>query len=316
MQLVDASKGNHLWSERYDRVMSDLFALQDEIALNTAMALQVKLAGARPSLLRSTTTRDVEAWLDYVKGAEAFEQFSKEGNDRARELYGQAVERDPQFADAWIGIGWTHWNDARFRYSADNKVSMSMAEEIVDKVAVMAPDNPRLHLLRGQVRFIQGDFEQAISEERKAVELSPSYASAFAVLGQTLLYAGQYDESIRLTERAMRLNPYFPSWLLLNLGRALVFKGEYDRGIEAAQRGLDRAESPFMRAAHQVTIAMAYADSGDLPRARQAMSTVLKIFPTLSIAKYAQRYRFKNPADWDRFSGALRAAGLPEGGGT
>jgi adenylate cyclase len=313
VQLIDATSGHHLWSERFDRQMGDLFALQDEIALKTTIELQVKLTGARQAFAHSATTNDIRAWLDYVKGQPYYDKFTTQGHTRARELWTSAVERDPKFADAWISLGWIHWNDARFRRSADSKASLRAAEEMADKAAALAPGNPRLALLRGQIYLFRDEFDRALSQLRRAIELSPSDATALAVMGQTLFYAGQYDESIRLTERAMRLNPFYPSWFLLNLGRALLFKGEHNRAIEAAERGLARAEGRMMTEAHRVTLAMAYVESGDLGAARQAMNEVREQLPDLSIAKYAERYRFRDPAHWKRFADILRAAGLPDG---
>lgn len=314
VRLVDATEGRYLWSERYDRDLGDLFSLQDEIALETAKALKVELTGATPSLLRNRATTDLGAWLDYVNGRASFDKFTKETNARARALYRQAVARDPRFAAAWAGIGWTDWAASRFRWAADWKASMAKAEAMADKAAAIAPDLPDSHLLRGQIHFVRGEFDGAVAEARRALALGPGDAQILAVLGQTLLYAGAYDESVRRTERAMRLNPFFPSWYLLNVGRAKMFEGDYQGAIEAAEQGLARAESPFMAAAHRVTMAMAYAESGDLPKARQTMDRVHESFPKLTVTNYAERYKFKRRADWERFAGALRAAGLPEGG--
>jgi adenylate cyclase len=312
VQLIDAIDGHHLWSESYDQDLNDLFALQDDVAFKTTVALQVELTVGHRARLRSGTTNDVKAWLNFVKADSEYQKYSREGIAKARELFTEAVRRDPQFADAWVGIGWTHWIGARFGYSADAAASLQLASDMADKAAAVNADIPHLRLLRGQIAFIHGDFDTAIAESQKAAELSPSDAILVSTLAGTMLYAGQFDKAIRLIEQAMRLDPRFPTWYSLVLGRSLVFKGEHHQAVAAAEQGLARAESPLMVAAHNATLAFAYADSGDLAMARQHGEQVIKNAPNLTISRYGKLYNFRNPADWQRFAEALRMAGLPE----
>jgi len=311
-QLVDATQGHHLWSEHYDRDIGDLFALQDDIALKIATALQVQLTDGEQIRISSGTTRNLEAWSYWVKSFPHVYKYTKDSTAQARELQQRAVDIDPGFAAAWVYIAWTHFVDARLGYSESRERSLELAEEYLDRAAAIAPDLPSLPQLRGSIHLMRHEFEQAIAEGRKAMELSPSGSAIAASLALTMFYVGEYDEAIDLFRKAMRLSPSYPRWFLIYLSRAHAFKGDYDEAITVARDGTASDESAFMEAVHHVSIAFAYADSGDLDAARQEMKTALELAPFLNIPMYRNLSHHRDPADLERFIAALQEAGLPE----
>ena len=311
-QLIDALTVRHLWSERYDRKLTELFAVQDEITQKIVVALQVELTEGEQARVRARSTNNLEAWGYAVRGSSLAVRVTKEDNARARELFVRAVELDPNYAWAWAMIARTHWYDARFGYSASPANSSRKAVENVKKALALDLEDAEAHALMGGIHLFRREYDKALAEGRKALELGPNMAQVKATVAFTMRNLGEWDEAIALSKSAMRAHPSYPSWYLLQPGIAYIFKGEFASAIATLERGLRRAESNFMKASFHLLLADAHSEAGRLEIARKHMVAALKINPAFS-ARFLRRITFyKNPAHLKRVLAALRKAGLPE----
>ena len=307
-QLIDAVEGYHLWAERYDRDLKDLFALQDEITLKILTALQVKLTRGEEARMHETTD-NLEAWGFFVRGLSLFERFTKGDNAKARELFEQAVELDPGYAAAWSMLAWTHWIDASYGYSESPAESFSRAVELAQKAVVVDDTDPDVHALLGGIYLFKREYEQAIAEGEKAITLRPNDACNHALLAQTMIYAGRFEEAILLLNKAKRLNPIPPPWYFLFIGSAYGHARMYKESISAYKRTLHL--DPDYLVAH-IGLASVYSLAGREEEARSEAAEVLRIDPKFSLEGYTNALPFKNQADKELVIDSLRKAGLPD----
>lgn len=307
-QLIDALKGDHLWAERYDRKLEDLFALQDDITHNIAVMLQVKLVGGEEARSRSKRTTNPEAFRLSYKAEWYLRRFDKENNARARALALQAEAVSPDALMPREVEAWTHIFDARYGWSASKEASLETAEKIVDELLAIDDKDPDNYFLLSFLHKARGEFDQAISASERAIELNPNHADAVANLAHTLAYAGRPAESIALIKKAMRLSPYYPGWYSSTIGHAYMMTGEYDKAIEALEEALSRNSGVIP--AH-VRLAVVYALKGEPVTAREHVSKVLELDPDFTIERWSKFLIYQRQEDRDRELNALRQAGLP-----
>ncbi len=308
-QLVDAIKGHHLWSERYDRKFSNLFAIQDDITLRIVSALQVNLTEGDYARLDYRPTNNLQAWGNLVKGITLLRRFTKADMAKARELFERAVELDPEYVGAWTFLGWTHWNDARSGWSESREKSFEMSMDSAKEALSLTPDDSSAHALLGSLYLLQREHDKAISEGRKAIALAPSIPENYAILAVSTYYAGEFEETVSLTKQAMRLHPRYPAWYSYRIGVAHMLLGQYDEAITALKAWRDSNPSYYGR---KRALAAAYSMAGQVDAARELVSEILTAEPSYSLKRYAKFHFFKNPEHLERILSALRDAGLPE----
>jgi len=315
-QLIDATTGHHLWSEKYDRDMKDLFDLQDEIAHKIIVELQVKLTEGEQARVSHKSTTNLEAWSYAVRGLKLFERVSKENNAKAMELLERAVELDPGYVWAWVRLAWTHVMASTPGWSQSPSESWKKVVEISQKVLVLDDSDSDVRALLGLVYLIQGRYEEALAEGKKSLALGPTNAQAHVLLAVTMHRVGRFDDAIELVKKAMRLHPYYPAYYLQWLGAAYRMTGRYEDALQIYKQLLDRAnkgEFPSIEA--HVFLADVYAELDRVEEAQTHAAEVLKLKPGLSLAEISSNistYTFKDPAHLERRLNALRKAGIPE----
>ena len=241
-QLIDTTTGHHLWSEKYDRDMKDLFALQDEIAHKIIVELQVKLTEGEQARVSHKSTTNLEAWSYAVRGLKLFERPSKENNAKAMELLERAVELDPGYVWAWVRLAWTHLVASKARgWSQSPSESFKKTVEISQKVLALDESDSDVRALLGVVCLRQKRYEQAITEGEKSLALGPTNAQAHVILAASMNEVGRFDDAIELVKRAMRLHPYYPAYYSIWLGSAYRMMGRYDEALTVYEKLLDRS---------------------------------------------------------------------------
>jgi adenylate cyclase len=309
-QLIDAIQGHHLWADRYDRDLQDVFVLQDEITLKILTALQVKLTHGQEAQMHASTD-NLDAWGHFVRAISFFERFTKEDNAKAQELFGRAVELDSKYAAAWTMLGWTHWIDASYGFSQSRQECFKQAVNLAQKALDLDHANPDVHSLLGGIHLFQRQHEQAIAEGKKAIALRPNDACNLALLAQTLSYSGRSEEAIGLMERAMRLNPYYPDWYLGILGQSYRVAGHCELAIAAYEKLLERRrETAGTTLLSHLGLTLTYMKVGKGGQARDHAAEVLRIDPTFSLEWLRQATFFKDQALVEEDLAALRKAGL------
>jgi adenylate cyclase len=311
-QLIDALTGHHLWAERYDRKLSDIFALQDDITEQITMALQVKLTEGEQARMRRRHTNNAEAYGYVLRGIEVYRIFTKEDNIRARKLVEKAAELDPNYAHVWQYIGWTHYMAARFGWTDTPNKALVLAEELAQKTLSKEESDSWAYALLSVVYMARRQHDEAVAYGEKALALAPNLADIFATVGVTYLNSGKPKEAVELINKAMRYSPYYPSWYLGVLGLGYRFTGKYKEAIEALEnwrtRSNPRSELPHLY------LAITYIEAGREEDAQHAIAEVFKRKPKASIKGYmkAKTFIYKDPAEIERAFASLRKAGLPE----
>jgi adenylate cyclase len=307
-QLVDAQTGNHLWAERYDRDLKDIFALQDEITMKIITELRVKLAEGERVRGYSKGTDNLEAYLKYLQGSGHYQKLNKEDNARARQMFEEAIALDPHYPQAYATLGWTHWIDLWLKSSRSPRESMSQAFELAKKSIALDDSCQNAHLLLSNLYLITRQHEKAIAEGKRAIALDPNSADAYAIFGgQVLVWSGKPEEGVLLVEKAIRLNPIAPSWYMQLLGMAYRETGRYEESITACKKAIKRQPNNIF--AHLILVAT-YSMLGQEDAAHATAAEVLRIDPEFSVEYFAKTRPHIDPANTARFADALRKAGL------
>ncbi len=308
-QLIDAITGHHLWTERYDRELKNIFALQDEITLEVMTALLGKLhLGPRVQVM-ARGARNLDAYLKAMEGREIFYRQNKEANGMAQKLLEEAIALDPRYARAYANLGSTHMFDALLGWSMSLKESLARAMELAHKAISLDESDPFAHAFLAYLYGVTRQYEKALSEVERAFALDPDFPDALFVMAQILTWIGKPDEAIPLLQKALRPNPIPPVQYLNVLSTAYRVAGQYEKAIETSKKAVQRA--PNSQLAY-LYLTAAYALAGRDEEARAAAAEVLRINPRFSIEQHAKglAQAYKNQVHTDRFIDALRKAGL------
>ncbi|MGD8428576.1 MAG: adenylate/guanylate cyclase domain-containing protein, partial [Balneolaceae bacterium] len=308
-QLIDATTGHHLWSEKYDRDMEDLFALQDEITHKIIVELQVKLTEGEQARVSHKSTNNLEAWSYAVRGLKLFERTSKENNAKAMEFFERAVELDPNYVWAWVRLAWTHVMASVPGWSSAPSEHRKKVVEIAEKVLVLGKSDSDVHALWGLIYRSRKQYELAITEGERSLELGPTNAQAHVLFAVTMNEVGRFDKEIELVKRAMRLHPYYPAYYLLWLGGAYRMTGRYEEALTVYNQLLDRSrKGEFPIFAAHLFLADTYAAFGKEEEARNHAEEVLRINPGFSLKEINRiiSFGYKDPAHLERRLNALR----------
>jgi adenylate cyclase len=311
-QLIDALTGNHLWAERYDREMTDLFALQDEITEHIVTALQIKLTAGEQMRVHRKHTRSVEAWNHLGKGVELFHRVNKADNAAARQWFEKAVEADRGYALAYALIAWTHWLDAFHGWSEDRGLSFERASALADKARALDDTLPDVYALQGGIHLFKREYDEAVEAGKKAVAYNPNHANNRALLAMILHNAGRPQEAIRAYKTAMRLSPYYPSWYLEDLGFSYLDAEQPVEALAAFENFLDREPAAEHAAHAHIGRALAYHALGQVEEARAEIAKAVEADPGISLTHFGQLSLNKDAAGTDKGLAVLRQLGLPE----
>jgi adenylate cyclase len=307
-QLIDALSGNHLWAERYDRDLKDIFALQDEITLKITTALQVKLTTGEQARLMAKGTTNLEAYLKAMQCRELGQRMTKEGNVAARKLAEEIIALDPKYPFGYLALALSHHMDIVVGLSESPSQSADRGIELAKKAISLDNSYSFAYSALGIFYVMyKRDYEMAITQAERAVALDPNSAENLVLLTYVLCHAGRPEEAIPLIEGAERLNPIPLPLQLVAMGLAYRLTGRYEKAIEA-DKGAIRAE-PNNQLAH-VDLIASYIALGREKEARAEASELLRINPNFSVDLYMKRRPYKNQTENDRLVDALYKAGL------
>ena len=310
-QLIDALTGKHLWAERYDRNLKDLFALQDELTMKIVTALRVKLTEGESA---STTiggagTHSLDAYLKFMQARKQSLQKSKEGNALAQKLIEEAIALDSNYADAYLILSATHLMDMQYGLSKSPKQSLKTAEELVQKAISLSGVNADAHAFLGRLYLTKKQYDEAIAEGKRAVEMAPNSAFVHAALAYSLKNAGRPEEAIMLYKKAIRLSPLSDSWYFSDLGHCYNMLDRYEEAISAFKKAISISpESPY----YHTYLAATYFLTGRMNEARAEIGKTMEIDPKFSSEACRTGELYKDQEYLNRLIDAMRRAGLPE----
>ena len=308
VQLIDATTGNHLWAERFDRDLKDLFAVQDEVTRQIVTELDVKLVAGEDARVWHKTLTDPKAYEAYLRGHEQRFIMSPDSNRQARAFHEQAISLDPGFALAYSGLAWAHFNDANFYWSDSREASTQKALNAANQAQRLDPNLPDAYSVLGMIHsLLLADHDKAVAYGRKAVELQPNGAQASAVLGILLTLAGEPEAARRSLEKAVALNPFPEPWYDFELGKANQLTGRLDKAIAYFEAAVQKTPKWVLLRLHT---AAAYVEAGRLQDAQREIEAALQLEPGTSIEKASHFENWKLPEVRDHYLADLRKAGL------
>jgi adenylate cyclase len=305
-QLIDALSGRHLWAERYDRELKDIFAVQDELTKEIITAMQVEFTWGEQARVDARGTNNLQAYLKFLQARENVNRFYSEGNALGRQLAQEAIDLDPQYAMAYRILAATHRMDVFLGTSKSPKESIGMCFKLLNKSIELDETYAEAYGALGFTLSMVGKHDKAVETAQKAVALDPNSANTYAMLGHTLRMADRPEEAIRAYKKAIRLNPIPPTLYLFGLGLSYSLAGQHEKGIEWCEKAVQQAPDDYIA---RIFLTTAYSMAGRLEDARAEVPEVLRINPKFSLAKAEKRakYKFK-----DKMFDALRKVGLPE----
>jgi adenylate cyclase len=305
-QLIDATTEGHLWAERYDRELINIFTLQDEVTHKIVSALAVKITEDERLRLIRKGTNNLEAYDYILRGLEYFSRISRDSNTQARKMFEKAIDLDHEYALAYSLAGGTHMMEWSFGWSQDPQ-SIRHAFDLAQKALKLDETLHIAHQIMGDVFLWKKQHEMAITSYRKAIVLNPNDADGYYGLGSVLNWAGQPEEAGQLIKKAMRLNPMYPVWYLWALGQSHFLKRENEEAIKTFKELLHR--NPHFLPAHPY-LAVIYHELGREEEAYVQAAMLTKKSPNTSLEAWKQRLPYKNKEDLDRLFKALQEIGV------
>jgi adenylate cyclase len=306
-QLVDAQTGRHVWADRYDRKLADLFEVQDDLTQHIVTELDVTLLAGEQARAWRKTTRNPQAYELFLRGREHHERFTKEDEAKAQALLEQAVALDPKFAAGLVWLGWTHYNQGDSGWSPDATESYRKAVAFAEKAIAIDPSLGDAYALLTSCMSSLTRYADAVAAAEEAIRLSPTQADNLMMAGWTFSLNGRPNEAIPLVERALRLNPIPPDWYFGSLGDSLLFANRAEEAIEPNRKCVDRLPD-FLWC--RLGLAAAYMEVGKPHEAAVHVKEALRINPKITAADNAYVRSLGIPEVRTRIVTALRNAGL------
>jgi adenylate cyclase len=310
-QLIDASTGIHVWAEKYDRELRDIFVVQDEIVEQVIGAMGPWLRQSERLRAVREQPRELGAYDLTQRGWWHFYGNSKEDNAKARPFFEQALEIEPSFANAWVGLAAVRFFDAFYGWTDSPAESLAGAEQAAR--ACIAADNQHSGCYRmlSWLHERRGEPVERISALERAISLDPSDATAHGLMGLALSTTGRPDDSIAHLQTAMRLDPMSPTAhvQLFYVSLAHFAAGRYETAVDWAKRSLRL--QPDFEVAYR-TLAASYAQLGQMEEAQAAVANGLRLKPHLTISRIGDQSIGASPDFLKRWLDGLRKAGLPE----
>jgi adenylate cyclase len=310
-QLIDATTAAHLWAERYDRDLGDIFGLQDEITEALAGSIQPELFASEYARSAHREPRNFDAWDCANRAMWHLNKFTQDDNAQALELSQRAIELAPEFFRGFLGLAWTHMVNAVFQWTDAPARSLAEAKQAAERSVALEGQNPRTQWVLGEVRFYLGERAKAIAAYRRAIELDPSFANAHRSLGFALALGGEPQEGISHLEKAMRLSPRDPGSFVtfLFMGSAHFAAERYREAVDWYERAIGQRADLYPP---HMGLAASYAHLGRLEEARVAFDSLLRLQPRISEPLVRIIHASAEEGYLERMIDGLRKAGLKE----
>jgi TolB-like protein/Flp pilus assembly protein TadD len=283
-QLVDCESGHHVWAETFDRQLVNVFGLQDELTKKIAAIVAPELEHAEYRRLSAQQPQNLDAWSLVQRGTAELDEYTKEGNIRAREFFRQALKLDPGYSKAFAGIALSYNRDLMLGHAHSREEAADNALTNARKAVALDRTDSFARAIQGMAYLWCGQQEEARFSFQRAVELNPSHGYARASLGNILDLMGEPDEGIAMMEEGIRLNPDAPNMrhIYTFLSRALIGAHRYDQAVEWARRGIN-ADPRNPNAQFLLAAALAYLDR--IKEARVALGRCERIQPGFVAAR-------------------------------
>ena len=299
-QLVDAVSGDHLWAERFDRSLEDIFAVQDEVTGKIVEALLGRLGAPSPR----NRPKNIEAYDLCVRARRLMDDTPQAARE-AHLMLTRAVSLDPDYAEAYRWLAMNHWM-GWVHSGGPTQDTRGIALDLARKAVALDPNDAGCRWILAYLLAYERSFDAADAEFAKAIQLDPNEADTFAALSDITILAGRVGEGLDHIRKAFRLNPFPASWYYLTLGQAQYAAGDYGAAVETLRR------DETYRTSSRRFLAASLAQLGRLDEARTEVALFLIGNPDFSTRHWAATEPFRDAATLEHFVDGFRKAGLPE----
>jgi TolB-like protein len=306
-QLIDGKSGGHVWAERYDRDLHDIFAVQDEVTRDIVAALALKLTPGERERAFRPPTENLQAYDHFLLGREQAFLDTAEGNAKARMMLEKAVELDPQFSLAFSHLSRNYLIAYNNRWDENPDRSLELAMELGQRAVELDEGNPFAYFAVGAAALWMRQHDRATAAYQKSLVIDPNFALGYAGLALVSIYSGRPREAIASLQKSMRLDPHYRDIHLHFLAIGHFQLGEYEQAITALKRRLLR--KPDSDISH-VLLAAIHGHMGNVEESRAEWAEALRVNPNYSLSHRRETLPYKNPADFEHFADGLRKAGL------
>ena len=308
-QLIEGAGGAHLWAERFDRDLNDIFAIQDEITREVVGSLKVTLRLDEHHRIGQQSTSNMEAYDLALRGIGLIHSHEHDSTMEARILLEQALALDPNYILPYFGLSVALGTIYTNNWDSSPQAALDRGYALASKAVEIDPQNPQGHWALSLMNMWKHELDIGIAEAERAIELAPNMAEAHAILGYLQSYAGRSEEAILCLQKAMRLDPKNPDIWWHFLGHAYFIGADYIAAVEVLERRIRRNPATDIS---RVLLAACYGHLDRKEDAKQAWDEVIKINPEYSLAQKAKVLPYKNNADWERLIDGLRKAGITQ----
>jgi adenylate cyclase len=306
-RLVEASSGRHVWAERFDRTLNDLFAVQDEITEEIVTALDIKLVSGESSRMIRKTLRNPAALECFYRGWQALFGPTKEDVKEAQRLFKETTRLEPESSLGYALGSWAYWWEAFRGLSDEYSSTLEKATELAREALIREDTTGLPHLMMAQVYLLKRNYDKAMTEAEKAILDRPSCTGAYAVKANILNYLGRPTDAIEFAKSAIRFNPVNLPLYPAILASAYYGSGRNEEAIAVSEEVLKR-DSDNLDAL--LVLAGGNASLSRMEEAHRVAQDVLRINPGFSLKEFAKSQPYKEPQTLDRVITMLRKAGL------
>jgi adenylate cyclase len=313
-QLIDATTGRHVWAERYDRSLADIFELQDEMTQTIVGAVEPELSAAERERAVRKPPESLGAWETYQRGLWHLWSFTKDDMTEAQRLFRQVHELDPAFATAYAFESYSHYLDTMLGFAEHPGESLEAAFTAAKKALALDDKDPVAYFALGRVVMLRGEHDASVAELEKAVELSPSFAQAHHGLGFALVLSARLEEAAEELDTAIRLSPRDPVLWGTMCFRSIACNllQQYEAAADWARRAVHEPRAAGGGYWPYAVLASALGNLGQTAEAREAVDEALQRKPDLSLAYLETTLPTKQPGGLETYFDGLRKAGLPD----
>ena len=306
-RLVDSVNSHHIWSERYDRELTDVFAIQDEVTKSIVAQLRVNLTSIETAAVGIPSGNNIDAYDVFLRGLALVARFNSEDNSTGREMFEKAVILDPGYARAHAGIALTHSYDITFLWTQDRHVSLESGITSAKRAVELDALSSHAYIALASLYLAQGHFEEAVNYAEKTTELAPGYADGYAQSSAIFTTAGQHEKALEYIRIAKKLNPHYSYIYLYVEAMALFYQNRFEEALPFIENAVHR-NPEFGRM--QLLLASTLGHLGQLESAEWALMEAQILLPTISLDKELQNHAWALVKDRELYHEGLRKAGL------
>jgi adenylate cyclase len=306
VQLIEAATETQVWTEKYDRELTDVFVVQDEIVRSVVTTLGEKIWQEAAARLTAKPLKNFAAYDYMLQGMDVFHKLNPEANREARSLFYKAIELEPDYGMPYYGLAWTQYIEYRAQWSETTEEALDQAMASLGEAENRDVPSDKIHRLLAKIAQARKNFKKAVAHNERALQLNPNDGDLLAAQAQMLTSDGRLKEARRWIDDAMRRNPHFPGWYASALSAIQYLQSDYQGAVET----LTKADQ--LAIWDRRFLAASYAQLGKASEASRQVDTVLAIDPGFSLETFADTIQFRREEDKRLYLEGLEKAGFPK----